>query len=358
MPKISVIMPVYNGEKYIAEAIASVRAQTLEDWELIVVNDGSTDQTVGIVEAFGDARIRLFSQSNAGEAAARNTGLAVANGDYVAFLDADDLFLPSALCSSARYLDAHHEVGAVYADGYYCDRNGKPVGKLSQYRTSNFSGNVLDSIVVSPFFGAPCSIQVRNSVLKSRNLQFDPRQKFGTDWKFFIDLARTECFGYNPEIVFKYRLHKENMTFTLSGIVKSELASVRMRVLNSDFFSRLSEKTKGMLFYHLLFDSFGNDPNKQDELLASSQFLSLSSVEQARLLRLTATHRIRFGSSKTSSEQLLARSLKANPSDRKTQMIARLNFSPRLLRLALNLRESLRRLTRREIKSPLALVES
>lgn len=97
MPKISVILPAYNAEKYIRKAIERVLTQTFSDFELIVVNDGSCDDTLNIINDFTDERIKIIDQNNAGPGAARNSGLKMASGEYVMFLDSDDWYLPDAL---------------------------------------------------------------------------------------------------------------------------------------------------------------------------------------------------------------------------------------------------------------------
>ena len=97
MPKISVILPVFNGEDYIRQAISSTLNQTFSDFELIIVNDGSTDKTADIINEFDDEKIRIINQSNQGPGAARNNALKTVKGEYVMFLDADDFFTPDAL---------------------------------------------------------------------------------------------------------------------------------------------------------------------------------------------------------------------------------------------------------------------
>ena len=97
MPVISVILPVFNSEEFIRKAIESVLAQTFEDFELIIVNDGSTDSSKDIIDSFEDDRIRLISQSNQGPGAARNNALRIAEGEYIMYLDSDDWFCPDAL---------------------------------------------------------------------------------------------------------------------------------------------------------------------------------------------------------------------------------------------------------------------
>lgn len=97
--KVSVIIPVYNVEKYLESCLESIKSQTFTDYELILINDGSTDESFAIMRRYAerDARIRIISQSNRGVSAARNLGLSVAEGDYVLFVDSDDTILPDAL---------------------------------------------------------------------------------------------------------------------------------------------------------------------------------------------------------------------------------------------------------------------
>jgi glycosyltransferase involved in cell wall biosynthesis len=111
-PLVSVIIPVYNGEKYLAEALDSVAAQDYTPLETIVVDDGSTDGTAQLAQARPE--VRYIYQTNQGGGGARNTGLAAATGDFIAFLDADDVWLPGKLHAQVAYLLAHPEVGIVF----------------------------------------------------------------------------------------------------------------------------------------------------------------------------------------------------------------------------------------------------
>ena len=113
--QVSVIMPAFNAEKTIGASVESVLGQTFENWELLVINDGSTDRTIDIMAQFNDKRIRLITQENQGVAAARNTGLRQASGEYVAFLDADDLWLPTKLEKQvALFNRSGIQLGLVY----------------------------------------------------------------------------------------------------------------------------------------------------------------------------------------------------------------------------------------------------
>jgi glycosyltransferase involved in cell wall biosynthesis len=120
MPRVSAIIIVFNGETYIAEAIESVLAQQFDDWELLIVDDGSTDRTRDIVRSYVDAhadRIRLLrhhDKGNHGMSATRNVGIAAASGDYVAFLDADDVWVPTKLAEQVRLIESHPAAALVY----------------------------------------------------------------------------------------------------------------------------------------------------------------------------------------------------------------------------------------------------
>ncbi|RZJ12920.1 MAG: glycosyltransferase family 2 protein [Rubrivivax sp.] len=112
---VSVIIPAYNAAAYVAEAIDGVLAQDYPQVEVIVVNDGSKDNTLDILKGYGE-RIRVIDQANAGPPRARNTGLAAVRGEFVAFLDADDIWLPTKLSAQVAHLQAHADVGTVFTD--------------------------------------------------------------------------------------------------------------------------------------------------------------------------------------------------------------------------------------------------
>lgn len=108
--KVSVVIPVYNKEAFISNSVSSVLNQDYEDLEVIIVDDGSTDNSIGVLDAFTDQRIRIFTQTNRGAAAARNLGIAKASGDWVAFLDADDEWLPTKLSEQVTTLNHHPDI--------------------------------------------------------------------------------------------------------------------------------------------------------------------------------------------------------------------------------------------------------
>ncbi len=115
MPKVTVVIPVYNGERFLGESIASVLAQSFHDYEILCVDDGSTDGSATLLKQYGE-RIRVVRQENAGQSAARNAGVKLARGQYIAFLDQDDLWYPSKIKSQVAILESEPDVVLVHCD--------------------------------------------------------------------------------------------------------------------------------------------------------------------------------------------------------------------------------------------------
>ena len=128
MPKVSVVMPAYNYGRFLGEAIQSVLDQTFQDFELIVVDDGSTDNTKEVIGSFTDRRIKYIYQQNRGVSTALNVGISASRGEYIALLDADDIWLPHNLEKGVEVLDEHAEVGFSYGQAYLMDIEGRIYG--------------------------------------------------------------------------------------------------------------------------------------------------------------------------------------------------------------------------------------
>ncbi|NEQ20857.1 MAG: glycosyltransferase family 2 protein [Microcoleus sp. SIO2G3] len=126
--KVSVIVPVYNAEKYVSDTIQSLLAQTYENFEVIIVDDGSPDRSIEICQQFSDPRIKIIRQANRGLPGARNTGIRHAQGDYIAFLDADDLWLPTKLEKHVNHLNNSPNVGISFSYSAFIDEMGNPTG--------------------------------------------------------------------------------------------------------------------------------------------------------------------------------------------------------------------------------------
>lgn len=136
-PRASIIVPAYNATATIVPTLDSLCAQTFPDYEVVVVDDGSTDETAAVVRAHGHPRIRLVRQQNRGLAGARNTGIANARGAFIGFCDADDLWRPSKLSAHVAHLEASPQVGLSYSGSLLIDENGQPLRIAQKPRLKN-----------------------------------------------------------------------------------------------------------------------------------------------------------------------------------------------------------------------------
>ncbi len=287
MPKVSVIMPAYNAARFITLAVESVLAQTLSDWEMIIVDDGSTDDTPRILAGISDPRIRVIHQPNGGEAAARNTALDLATGEYVAFLDADDLYRPNGLADLATYLDEHSEYGVVFSDGQVCDEEGRVLMRLSDHRPAIYTGDVLEPIVLDAgILTVPVCTMTRRQVIEAHQLRFDRNLKFGTDWDFWIQIARHSHFGYLDKLTCMYRVHQQNITTALGWEARRQgLLKGRLKVLEQDWFGQLTVQARYRFLYQIIIRYLKDFPDQRLELLNRPQVSELPADMQAALWR-------------------------------------------------------------------------
>lgn len=207
-PKVSVVIPAFNASKTIKATLKSVIDQSFEDFEIIVINDGSTDDTLEVVNEIGDQRIKTFTYSNGGLATARNRGISHATGDYVAFLDADDLWTKDKLESQVEALENNSDAGLAYSLSYYLNEDGKSYhigSKLSP------EGDVYAHILVSNFLDSGSSPLVRKTVIDSIGL-FDSTISGAADWDYWIRIAAKWPFVLIPERQIFYRQSGSSMS--------------------------------------------------------------------------------------------------------------------------------------------------
>lgn len=208
-PLISVLIPAYNAERWIGDAIRSVQAQTIAGWELIVVNDGSTDGTSEVVRATADPRIRLVEQPNAGVSPARNKALEHARGEHIAFLDADDAMLPGNL-ELKHALLVRSGVDWVYGDLQPCDDNLRPTGE--PLRATD--GDVVRTILLgqATAIPAPCSNLLAHRRCFGSGLRFDENLSNAADQDIALGLARRFSHAHLPQALTLYRVLPGSMS--------------------------------------------------------------------------------------------------------------------------------------------------
>jgi glycosyltransferase involved in cell wall biosynthesis len=216
-PCVSVVIPVFNGEQYLADAIQSVRDQTYQNFEVIVVDDGSTDGSAEVAQRFGEA-IRYVHQANGGVCKARNTGIALAQGTYIAFLDQDDLWLPDKLATQVAYLDSHPEVGAVYCQCQVMG-NAKFRSNLGKYMYSEPVKDNVVGIMRGPYL-LMTSTMFRSEVLR-RIGGFD-EAFIGAgyeDGDLTLRVIEVAQIAYIPQTLARYRVHSTNFMNNEWGIL-------------------------------------------------------------------------------------------------------------------------------------------
>lgn len=207
MPNVSVIIPAYNAMTYLPETVESVLRQTFTDFEVLIIDDGSSDHIVEWVSQLVDPRVKLISQENQGACAARNTGIAQAQGEYIALLDADDLWEPTILEKQVRCLEDDPAVGLVHTWMAIIDQQGRPTGRVI---TSNAEGEVWKQLVEKN--PVPCSsVMVRRCCFDTVGV-FDQSLLNIDDWDMWIRIAACYRFAVIKEPLMRYRQHHNNMT--------------------------------------------------------------------------------------------------------------------------------------------------
>lgn len=214
MPQVSVIIPSYNQAQFVASAVESALAQTHPDVEIIVVDDGSTDETRAVLDAYCE-RIRYIYQENRGLAAARNAGFLASHGDYLLFLDSDDVIHPDKLALHVHFLEAERDFGLSYSAWQQVNEDGTQV--LGEVRP-NKQGQLLRELLLRRFFFFASATVIRRQCLDEVGL-FDESLRWGEDADMWLRMARAGyAFGYQDRPLLQYRIHGSSMTANVSPL--------------------------------------------------------------------------------------------------------------------------------------------
>lgn len=198
---VSVIIATYNMELYLAEAINSVLDQNYDNLEIIIIDDGSTDNTVKVIEKFAnEPRVKYFYQINGGQAKAKNRGIVESKGDYIAFLDADDKWTSDKLEKQLPYFDLFTEVGVVYTKVAQIDQFGEILGCPD---TRCYSGKITEKLFVENFVTGMASIVRRECFDKVG--YFDESLPMGIDWDLWLRISVHFEYYYLDEVTYLYR---------------------------------------------------------------------------------------------------------------------------------------------------------
>jgi hypothetical protein len=218
---VSVIIPTYNRADLLPETIDSILNQTVLDFELIIIDDGSTDNTSEVVARFKDPRLRYVYQKNQGRSVARNHGAKLAQGEFLGFLDSDDKYLPDALESHLKIFNQNGKIGMAVGGYQYVDAQGQLTGERQPWtegRELDLPGWLFNC------FATPGSILVRKAWFE-RTGGFDSNCEIAEDWDFFLQLAQKGCpMAWTPQAVCQYRQHPGN---SIRALAKHRDGSLR-----------------------------------------------------------------------------------------------------------------------------------
>jgi glycosyltransferase involved in cell wall biosynthesis len=223
MNVVSIITPAFNSEKYIAEAIESVLKQTFTDYEMIVVDDGSTDDTKSIVKKYEKlSKVKYLWQENGGPSKARNLGIRASSGRYCAFLDSDDVMNPNRLDMQVRELEADSIYGMAYSDLETFNEKGV-VYKSKREFCKPYNGIILDKLLINNFI-TTSTVMVRRTCFDVVE-NFDESLMLSEDYKMWLSIAQRFPIRYIELPLIRYRYHQNSLSINK---VKSNLSSYKV----------------------------------------------------------------------------------------------------------------------------------
>ncbi|MEC4819137.1 MAG: glycosyltransferase family A protein [Scytonema sp. PMC 1069.18] len=272
MPKISVIIPAYNTMKYLPDTVESVLKQTFTDFEVLIVNDGSTDNIVAWASQISDPRVRLISQKNQGTAAARNKGIIESKGEYIAFLDADDIWEPTKLEKQADCLNKNPLVGLVDTWTIFMDESGTLTGLVMRH---NKEGNVYKEVVETCDSSVCCgsSPMIRRSCFDTVGL-FD-QESYIEDVDMWIRIAKHYHYAVVKAVLVRYRQHPHNKSKDCQSMFQGfrQLIEKTYKTLPTDVLY-LRPRSYGRLYVFLAWKSIDKKDEKQ-ALYCSQQAIAM-----------------------------------------------------------------------------------
>ncbi len=217
IPVVSVVMPAYNAEKYLREAIESILSQTFTDFEFIIINDGSTDRTKEIIFSYDDPRIvYIENEKNSGICVTLNKGLDVARGKYIARMDSDDISIPNRLEVQVKYMDANPDVGASGSDVEFFGEGISPY-VFTQLHTSE---ECVAGLLYNSCFAHP-SVIIRKNTIDSNDLRYKDEFRGLEDYELWWQIAKYAKLNNIAEPLLRYRHHRGQETQNVTPKVQA-----------------------------------------------------------------------------------------------------------------------------------------
>ncbi len=263
---ISVVIPVYNGERTIAETLESVLNQTYRNLEIIIIDDGSTDDSLNIISQYDDSRIQVFSYPNSGVSKSRNRGITLAQGQYISFIDADDLWTREKLIKQIEVLQNTPSAKVAYSWTDFIDEEGN---KIDRDERMTYGGDVYPQILIADFLQSGSNALIYKDALTTVE-GFNESLSGPADWDLFIRLAAQYQFVAVSHVGILYRIGQQNSMS--SKLSKMEQDSVG--VINNSFTQApaelqfLKNKSLANLYYYLGCKAIESEFTKKQSVLA------------------------------------------------------------------------------------------
>jgi glycosyltransferase involved in cell wall biosynthesis len=293
MVLVSVIIPAHNAATTLQHTLTSVLGQcgldALADLEIIVVDDHSTDGTIAIVQACPDPRVQLHHNSGQGAATARNHGLAIAQGDLIAFLDADDLWHPDKLASQITQLAAHPEAAIAYSWTEYIDQDGQ---RLYPGRHSPHRGDVYNALFEQNFIESGSNLLIRRSALDTIG-NFDPSFTCVHDWELWLRLSEHYAFALVKQTHIQYRQQPGTISSNLKNQEQFSRRVIDEALLRSpDRLTGHHRASLANLYQYLTFKSLQQGKTRR-QALTSLRYLGQAIFYNPRIIRQRSTLMVR-----------------------------------------------------------------
>ncbi|NDV93714.1 glycosyltransferase [Dysgonomonas sp. 521] len=255
MPKVSILMPVYNAGQYLSQALDSIISQRFRDWELILINDGSTDDSESIIRQHEDERIYYIKNPvNLKLIKTLNKGIDYCGGQYIARMDADDICYADRLGHQVAFMDSHPECLMCGTSATVIDGNGKKTGKIHNLADNDY---LQINLMFSPPFIHP-SVMIRREVLQQN--RYDEAYKHAEDYELWCRIAKQGKIANIGSELLQYRWHESNVS-----VIHNDAQEELKNKIIKDELSRLDiTPTEDELYYHRITFQLYNLGNKQD----------------------------------------------------------------------------------------------
>ena len=273
MPKISVLMPVYNGSKYLDEAIKSILNQTFQNLEFIIIDDGSTDDSLKNIKSYNDNRIRLIgNKENRGQSKALNKGINLARGTYIARVDQDDISRSDRLEKQLEFMERYSDIDVC---GSWVELMGKHSDVLNLETQSE---EIKISLLTNQNLAHP-AVMIRKSTLVKHNLYYDPKFIIANDYDLWVRMFEYCSFANIPEPLVRHRVHHDQFSKKFGDKNSYETNKILKRLLNK---TGVNTNQSSLVIYKKLF--YGYD---FEDLVIGEVFINLRKLRSLNLRNKT-----------------------------------------------------------------------